>query len=80
VHTVRANGDGDVDSIVDNDGDANGLNQRPAEPGQFRRGGPLEAELDGSDAPLLRRLDDGDKITAPEECVVRDEHEAQCLR
>ena len=76
---MGANGDGDIDSIVDDDGDANSLQQRPAELGECGRGGPLEPELHRRDPPLLCRLDEGDQITATQEGVVGHEHESERL-
>ena len=79
VHAVRANGEGHIQAVVDDEGNAERLQQCAADSGQVGGGGPLEPELDRRDPPLLCGLDDGDQITATQEGVVGHEHESERL-
>ncbi len=75
MHALRADGERHVDPVVDDEGNAHRLQQRPAEFSQFSRGGRLESELHRGDAPLLRRPDQCHEVPPPDERIVGDEHE-----
>ena len=80
MHAVGADGERHVDPVVDDERNAHGLQQRPADLGELSGGGGLEAELDRGDAPLLRRPDQRHEVPPTDERIVRDEHELERLR